>query len=56
MTLFVNLVLGAMVFSLLVSLCLFARHSIREKSDYEKWVDEMRPKNVINSRRTFSKA
>ena len=50
-----SLALGAVVFSLLVSLCLFARHSRRDPTDYEKWVDEMRSQNIVNSRRTFSK-
>ena len=55
MAFLVYLALGAVVFSLLVSLCLFARHSVRGKSDYEKWIDEIRPQNIVNSRRTFSK-
>ena len=41
---------GALLFSLLLSLALFARHSRKEKSDYEKWLEDVAQKNVVTSR------
>ena len=51
----VYLALGGVCFSMLVSLCLVLRYAAGEKSDYEKWIEEIRPQNVVKSRRTFSK-
>ena len=51
----VYLALGGVCFSMLVSLCLVLRHSTREKSAYEKWIEDIRKENVVKSRRTFSK-
>ena len=47
--------LAGVIFSMLVSLCLVLRHSTREKSDYEKWIEEISQQNIVPSRRTFSK-
>ena len=56
MAFFVNLALGATVFSLLLSICLVVRHSMRDKTDYDRWLEDVKKNNVIQTKRTFSKA
>jgi hypothetical protein len=47
--------LGGVALSLFLSLFLIGRRSTCGKSDYERWIEEIRPQNVVKSRRTFSK-
>ena len=50
MPFFLMFALGALAFSLLLSLVLFARHSQPKKSDYERWMHEVRKVNVAKKR------
>ncbi len=56
MSFLLSLALGCAVFSLLFSVLLFARHSRREKTEYEKWMDEVRPSDITNPQRQLSKS
>ena len=49
-----TLVLAGVLFSILLSLVLVIRNTIRNKTDYEKWLEEAQRQSVVKTRRTFS--
>ena len=46
--------LGGVLFSILLSLFLVIRNTIRDKSDYEKWLDDVKRDSVVEPRRRYS--
>lgn len=42
-----GIALGGVCFSILVSGALVARHSVRPKTPYEAWLDEIREQNIV---------
>jgi len=48
-----DVIIGGIVFSMLCSFVSFLRSARTEKSGYERWLDEIRPQNIVKSRSTF---
>ena len=54
MALMIGMALGALVFSLILSLLANIRDSRPEKTVYEVWLDGVANENVVPARRDFS--
>ena len=46
--------LGGVVFSLLLSIALVIRHSRRQQTEYEKWLEEANKNNIVKNRNQIS--
>ncbi len=52
----VSVALGCTVFSLLYSIYCFLRYLRREKTEYDRWMEEVQANNIVKSSRPFSRA
>lgn len=51
----VELAIGCTVFSVLYSLYCFVRFSRREKSDYDRWMEDVQRENIVKPNRDFAR-